>query len=405
MPNWPSGQDRGACSAWHIGAQPEQRLDSLGPSVEAASHAGGDATATDSSAAVEIPRRLSRREKARAAVSHGRCDDDLSPVSRSEREDRMVRISRRKAGHKSAEKCAEELSRHTSADCVASTDNYSDWIMSTRLMEELFPVRTNRKVDRIKFVEWAIRHMARTGCRPTTKGTAHCGGHTKHELRGAFDVAHPELLKLPESVFNNKKVPTMGILSRFLWSIAPELITNTRARRLGLDIAQHRLKTPRLAERADSAEQPKRPCVRETRRRRRCSRRRSQSPEDLDSEDEDSEDEASEDESSARSSKRRRGDKSADLPPPAGRRHRRRRHRARRDEDDESHGTSSEGSRDEGGALDARPASRRCAVSAVSATDAPDPADVAQRPVKPPQRANPGAPPEVLWYRWRQMEP
>ena len=40
-----------------------------------------------------------------------------------------------------------------------------------------------------------------------------------------------------------------------------------------------------------------------------------------------------------------------------------------------------------------------------SATDAPDPADAAQRPVKRPQRANPGAPPAVLWDRWRQMEP
>lgn len=40
-----------------------------------------------------------------------------------------------------------------------------------------------------------------------------------------------------------------------------------------------------------------------------------------------------------------------------------------------------------------------------SAIDVPALADMAQRPTKRPRRASPGAPHEVLWNRWRQMEP
>ena len=39
------------------------------------------------------------------------------------------------------------------------------------------------------------------------------------------------------------------------------------------------------------------------------------------------------------------------------------------------------------------------------ATDPPDQADAAQRPTKRPHRANPEAPPDELWDRWRRMEP
>jgi hypothetical protein len=40
-----------------------------------------------------------------------------------------------------------------------------------------------------------------------------------------------------------------------------------------------------------------------------------------------------------------------------------------------------------------------------SIPDASDQADIAQRPAKRPYRANPEGPPEVLWDRWRRMEP
>ena len=40
-----------------------------------------------------------------------------------------------------------------------------------------------------------------------------------------------------------------------------------------------------------------------------------------------------------------------------------------------------------------------------SATEAPDPADAVHRPAKRPRRSHLEAPPEVLWDRWRQMEP
>ena len=59
---------------------------------------------------------------------------------------------------------------------------------------------------------------------------AHCGRYTKHDLLGAFDVAHPEVHHVPVSAFNNKKVPMMGTL----WTIAMELVTNTQAARLPL---------------------------------------------------------------------------------------------------------------------------------------------------------------------------
>ena len=52
-----------------------------------------------------------------------------------------------------------------------------------------------------------------------------------------------------------------------------------------------------------------------------------------------------------------------------------------------------------------RQRSKRKNWECTSVTDTPDPADVTHRPAKRLQRANPGAPPEVLWNRWRQMEP
>jgi hypothetical protein len=56
-------------------------------------------------------------------------------------------------------------------------------------------------------------------------GTRSCGGYKKKDLFRAYEEAHPEAPPIAKSVFNNKRVPKMGVL----WAYATELVTNTRA--------------------------------------------------------------------------------------------------------------------------------------------------------------------------------
>ena len=114
---------------------------------------------------------------------------------------------------------------HSVEDCTATTADYGEWRLSPRLLQELFPVNDWRQAKNIEFVEWSIRHMAITGQRqPMQNGTRTCGGYTKDELFLGYKAANPGALPIADSVFNNRRVPGMGVL----WAIATELRTNTQ---------------------------------------------------------------------------------------------------------------------------------------------------------------------------------
>ena len=114
---------------------------------------------------------------------------------------------------------------HSVEDCTATTADYGEWRLSPRLLQELFPVNEWRQAKNILFVEWSIRHMAITGQRqPMKNGTRPCGGYTKDELFLGYKAANPGALPIADSVFNNRRVPAMGVL----WAIATELRTNTQ---------------------------------------------------------------------------------------------------------------------------------------------------------------------------------
>ena len=118
------------------------------------------------------------------------------------------------------------LSRHGATDCTATTADYSDWQLTPGLLNVLIPLTGHRQAKNISFVQWSIRYMATKGqLRPMHNGTRNCGGYTKEHLFLAYEEANPEDPPIAKSVFNNNRVPTMGVL----WAIATQLVTNTRA--------------------------------------------------------------------------------------------------------------------------------------------------------------------------------
>jgi hypothetical protein len=119
---------------------------------------------------------------------------------------------------------------HSQEDCVATLADYSDWRLTTRLIDELVPIKKNRQVKALDFVQWSIIHMAQKGKKvPVTNGTGPCGGYRKRDLLEDYRTANPGAPVIKKSVFNNQQAPSMGIL----WKIATELVTNTRKRLSG----------------------------------------------------------------------------------------------------------------------------------------------------------------------------
>ena len=119
---------------------------------------------------------------------------------------------------------------------MATTPDYSDWKLRARHLLELLPTAAHRQDKNIKFVAWSIRYMARMGALLFANGTAHSGGHTKHELLSAYDKDNPDNPRVANSVLNNRRVPPLGVL----WQIATELVTNTELVKNGLTVSQSR---------------------------------------------------------------------------------------------------------------------------------------------------------------------